>query len=301
MVSFEDLRGRLVQFDYSWIPALFLTALGFLVLGACNSYLIVLTIKELSFRTMLKVFFISVSWGMYTPAFVGEIGSTAYLLRQEGFSVSQGLSVITIDKLLTIAVNTVLFVLGLWLFFPETKSLVYLFTFVGLSIPMFCVFVRPLRKFLKVAVIDKFMPWSHQYFNTMVNFLLNHPRLVLLNVLFSVLRAFLGATAIWIGLVAIGVESNLWAVAFVNFVARMVSYIPITINGLGLLEGAAMTLFQRISIDPEATLLAYLLSRLIMMVFGVVVLLNVLWRKQKFRSSNVEIADVINREEGNAP
>ena len=283
MVSFQDiaLKTRSINLYYMlfWLCLFFV----FIFLGGLNVYFIILALKKLPFCKVFKMFCISLSAGMFTPAYIGELGSTAYLLHKEGIPVSQGLSVISVDKILTIAINGGLFLLGLWLYFPGMKDSVCFFILLALIFPFFCIFFRPVRIFFRIHIVERFFPVSKDYFNAIVGFFLNHMGLLLLNLLCTIIRAFIGAYMIWLGLAALGIHEDVWQVMFVNFVARMVTYLPITINGLGLLEGTAMSLFEQIGITPDATLLSFLFDRIICTLFAVFVIIVVTWRKQHFR------------------
>jgi glycosyltransferase 2 family protein len=276
-ISFDDFGQKLNQFDWMYLPIIFIIVLLFLFLGACNMYCIIRPLKNISFFRVLKIHFITVSFGMFTPSYIGEFGSATFLLHKEGLSVSEGLSVPSIDKMLTLCVNISLFLIGLWLFFPETSGIVYLIMIVAIITPLVTIFVRPVRNFVKFRIIERFFSWSTDYFTAIVQFLLNHTGYVAINLFCTLLRALLGALEIWLGIIALGISANLVPVMFVNFVARIVSYIPITVNGLGLLEGTAITLFHRINVASEVTLVAFLLPRLVGMFIGGIIVLVFLW------------------------
>ena len=273
LISFREVGATLSQINPLFILVLVVLFCVFILLGALNNFLIVLSMEEVPFPYVLKAFCISVSVGMFTPAYIGEFGSMTYLLRKKGFGFAQGLSVPSIDKFLTIIVATVLFVIGLWAYFPGTSMYIYLTIFSVLSLLLMCVLFRPLRKRIKSGIIEPLFPWTINYLNSFVSFFLNHAVLVCLNLMCTFARAFIGALMIWVGLFALGVDRGLWDVMFLNFVARMIGYIPITINGIGLLEGAAITTLSRLDIPPEPILLAFLIDRSIAALFGLTVIL----------------------------
>lgn len=273
LISFSEMERSLSQINLWYLIYLMFLFLLFILIGAFNTYVIILSIRAMPFSHVLKIFTIGVSVGMFTPAYVGEFGSVTFLLKEKGLTLSEGLSVPSIDKFITIIVASFLCLMGLWIYFPGTGIFVYIGLCFVLISSLAILLIRPLRRYIKAEVIEPFFPWSLRFLHAFVSFFLNHRYLVLLNLLGTFFRAFLGAFMIWLGLYALGVQRGVLDVAFISFVARMVGYIPVTINGLGLLEGAAISAFAKMHIQPEPILLALLIDRSIAIFFGLVVIL----------------------------
>ena len=268
LISFRDMGRSLSQINLYYLALLILLFFVFILLGAINNYIIILSIARIRFVDVIKIFCMGVSVGMFTPAYIGELSTVTYLLNKRGMTLSEGLSVPGIDKFLTIIVASIFWVIGLWLYFPDIGIYIYIFIFVGLMLSLMLLFLRPLRKFVKKRIVEPFFPWAISFLDSFVSFFLNHMILLFLNILGTVLRALVGAFMIWVGLFALGVHKGVWDVIFINFVARIVSYIPVTINGLGLLESAAIKTFSRLDIAPEPIFLAFLIDRTIAVLFG---------------------------------
>lgn len=278
-IDLQNLLSQLNGFNWLSLIPLFILIICFLQLGAINNWLILRSLADLSLAEVSRVFFISASVGMFTPAYVGEFASMSFLLKQKGISISDGLSVPTIDKVITLVVNTMLFAIGLFLYFPETSWMIYAVCCLGLILPLIVLANKKLRNNI-FALISKRFPWASSYLFSCASFFLHYPKLLILNFLVSLVRAVVGALCIWVILLGFGISPNVIPVLFVNFVVRMVTFIPLTINGLGLLEGTAMVLFKRIGIAPELSFLAFFIARLAAMVLGFFVITWVTWKKR---------------------
>lgn len=272
LISFKDMGRSLSQINLYYLVFLILLFFVFILLGAVNNYLIILSIARIHFVDVLKIFCMGVSVGMFTPAYIGELSTITYLLSKRGMTLGEGLSVPGIDKFLTIIVASIFWVIGLWLYFPDIGIYIYILILLGLMLSLMLLFLRPLRKLVRKKIVEPFFPWAVSFLNSFVSFFLNHMILVLLNLLGTVARALVGAFMIWVGLFALGVHRGVWDVILINFVARIVSYVPVTINGLGLLESAAIKTFSRLDIAPEPILLAFLIDRAIAALFGLSVI-----------------------------
>ncbi len=298
IVSFGELASKMSRLDLFYILALVFLFFIFLLLGALNYYLIVVSLKKIPFPRILSLFSVSLSVGMFTPAYIGELSSTAYLLKKEGIPVSRGLSVTSVDKLVTVGVNGLLSLVGAWFFLPRFKGFLFVLFPVLLAVPFVCIYYRPLRKLVKHHVADRLFPTARDYLEAVVSFFLNYPGLLLLNIFCTLVRAFVGAYMIWIALMALGVHKEIFEVMFVNFTARIAGYLPVTISGLGLLEGSAMALFRGIGVAPETTLLAYLFDRGICTLFGLLVILRLTWKKNTvnaaFQEARTKVSKVNN-------
>ena len=278
LTSWAEVRKSLDAYNLHYLPVLIVLLILFLFVGALNNYLIVRSIAPLPFFKVLKMFFVAAFVGMFTPAYLGEVGSVAYMLRREGVPLSQGLSVTSIDKLVTVAVNSALCLIGLTLYFPQAPWFAWGAAALLLCAPIFLIWCPTVRGTVRRLVINRYFSWSEKYFSAVCSFFVEHPILLCLNLIGTIARAFLAAYMIWVGFLAFGIVRDPSSVIFVSFVARMVGYIPLTVNGLGLLEGTAMKLFCGIGVPEEVTLLTFLIDRGITCTLCAVGALCVLWR-----------------------
>ncbi len=279
-VSAQDLVHQFHSFDWLSLVPTTLFAFMFLLLGGINNWLVMKAVSPLSLGEALKFFFISASVGMFTPAYVGEFASMTYLLKQKGVDVSKGLAVPTIDKMITLAANVILFVIGLLLYFPETGQPIFIVAGASLIVPALLLYI-PASRAWSYQLIQRRFSWAASYCHACASFFVHHPLLFAANFMLSFLRAAVGGMCIWFLLRGFGLDAKILDVLFVNFVVRIVSFVPLTINGLGLLEGTAMVLFRRIDVSSELSFLAFFMARLVGLGIGLVVVLWVTWVKPR--------------------
>lgn len=72
---------------------------------------------------------------------------------------------------------------------------------------------------------------------------------------------FLGISRYFILIVSVGEGCPFWAVAIVASLSTVVSILPLSINGIGLLDGSFIYLISIFGVNPEASLLVMILNR----------------------------------------
>ena len=86
-------------------------------------------------------------------------------------------------------------------------------------------------------------------------------------------------------ILSIGGDVSLLDVAFVAPLIALVAFIPISVNALGLAEGAFVVFFTQVGLSPEEALAAALLRRVLIFSFSLVGGVTWLWEKPRLQSA----------------
>ena len=241
----------LTPFIESCIP---LTILLFI--GALNLFLLLSVLEEADFWIVTNAYLSSFVFGLFTPVALGEFASLTVILAGKGASIKNVLSALTCDKILMLVVNWLGFLVGLFMYFSVPWLLapaLIVMTILGLLL------LGTLSDILGAFLLSKSKNISRlaALLNSL-NVLARKFRPVLFRCLIlDAAKGFCVGVMLWIFMTSIGADIGFTTVIMLNFVSRMVCYIPISLNGIGLLEGTAAFVFTKAGIPPEISVLAF--------------------------------------------
>lgn len=248
----------------------------FLLLGALRVYLTVGAFAQVPFMTVAWIYWRSVALGAFTPGQVGEL-SLALFLRRRGLDTAQSLAITAVDRLTTLGTLVALAVLGLETYFPDAVN-GWIWLLLGVSAAaVLTLYVRPWRKRVRVWVVA-IAPSAIPFFEAFCRFFLSHPLRAGANVLLGLARW--GCAAM---MLLVLIEPQMPApvdrtfVLVANAAARLVTYVPISINGIGVLELSAVELFALGGIPAQLTFAAFVVNRVVYYLFATAVVISLTW------------------------
>ena len=221
--------------------------------------------------------------GAFSPAQAGEL-SLAFFLKDYGVKVTQGMTAVLLDKILMLGLFFAASLVALFCYFPQANlSALLLLGGVGLGI-VACGFSRLIRSLVRERIVLQYFPGLLPACQMVMAFIIHRPGALALNLFVGVIRLVVGALMIHLGLMAFGYQQAAFNDVFwLNCLVRTTTFIPISINGIGLLEGAAIKAFsiEGVGIPEETVLSAFLLNRVVLYIFAGGVVLWHLFKKGK--------------------
>lgn len=116
-VGWHELLATLSTFDPRWSLLVLLGQIGFHLLGGVALWVLALSLRPIALLELLRAYWRSLAVGYWTPAMVGE-ASFAWWVGPAGMPVREGLALVTVDKLVTLATTILLALPALWLGAP---------------------------------------------------------------------------------------------------------------------------------------------------------------------------------------
>ncbi len=242
--------------------------------------------KALKYKFSLQELFLaySTAWsiGKFFPGGVGEL-SIGYYLQRKGTSTGDALFISIFDKTLTVCALAILSWVGIWSFLPWRIALWINLLLLVLIGAMSSIFISSqLREVIKRYILRKY---SHKFTGFGANFkvfLKEHKKIIILNIILTLIKSFTAAVFIALVLREYGAEVNVFSVLIINAVTVIVSMVPITVAGLGTKEATAVFLYSTLNINAAIVLSTYVLLRVVtMLAAAVIVILNPLPKKKE--------------------
>ncbi len=205
------------------------------------------------------VYLASLSFGLVTPARIGELVKLAYL-RRDKHPMGKSLYTIMIDRVFDTAFLLLFSYIGLFVFASLVeKTLPFFVTILVVSVIMvlFAIFFKEVILRTIKRVMERLLPNHHstkainevfEAFNT-----LNFPLIgklafiTFLSYIVHFFQAFIIAHAL-------GLEANFFLIAFALSIAALATLIPITVAGIGTRDVAFLTVFTAAGFAPELSI-----------------------------------------------
>ncbi len=229
-----------------------------LLLGATNIFILAQKMKkDLTFRSVLKDYLIIWPIGLFFPSKLSDVGMV-YLLKKRDIEVGKAVATMIIDNAITLWVIALFSLIGIYAFFGMTSTLLAgMLIIVGIALGAFL--ISPYAKnFVKRVILKKKAVYFKGFSRGLTE--LNEDKSVLLvNIFLTVLKLMSIFFTYHLAFLAINKTIEFSQVIQVTSISRLATFLPITINGLGLKEGIAIYLFNILGVAGSVVLSASLI------------------------------------------
>jgi len=232
---------------------------------------------EYNLKDSFTVYLAGIYAGIVTPGRLGEFLKAVYLKSDKGVSLSKGMSSVLVDRLFDLYLLIILGLIGIWKFDILGKlsntSLLLLIIFV--LFPLIILNKQLMGKIIgliyksvirgKVQLKDKMEERFEDFYNG-IN------QLITFKLIYSALLTCLSYSVFFIQcyLIAIAMEMTIDFITITLFMAisNLISFIPISISGLGTRDAVLIYLFSLIGLKAEVAVSYALLVFIAFFVVG---------------------------------
>jgi uncharacterized protein (TIRG00374 family) len=199
-------------------------------------------------RVILRYSMLSWAIGLFAPAKLGEL-SLVYFLHKKGISISKALIVFLIDKILTFIVLFFFGISAILLFVPQLFWL-YVLCFL-LVIGGLCLFLfnQKIFQFLLNSFFKKYTLHLVKFKEELLLFIKENPKLLFVNFLLTAFKWSFTAFAIKVLFWAFGINVQFFKILFIQSAITFVTFLPITMNGIGVTEPLGIFLYGLVGVD----------------------------------------------------
>ena len=258
-LSFLDIYSTLKSMNLKYLPWIFFFAFAHFLIGAWNVKVIVSPFAKIPYWRVFRYHTLTWAAGTFVPGRIGEFG-LVYFLKDHGILFGEGTAITVLDRLVTLLTLGIFSVAGLFVFLAPTQAISYFLTLVIiLGMIFFIVFSKIGRKII-ARLLGGFAINFRGFSRTLLSLITKRWKIVLLNFILTFIKWILMTLLVYVLLLSFGVKANFFFVFLANVTTMIISLVPITINGIGLKESAAVLLYSKIGIDPGITLSVYLLT-----------------------------------------
>lgn len=224
--------------------------------------------KKASIYGLYKNYSLSWALGLFVPGKIGEL-SMIYFLKEYDLETGPSAAIVVIDKLTMFIILTIISTVGFFMFLTGTETIKLLaFLAVGYGIAFFFIFSSFGRDVIKRLILrktsDKFAGFSKVLFSQ-----IRKKANMLLIFALGFIKWAINGFILYILLLYFNQQASFLQVFIVSSIVTIISYIPITFNGLGLRESSAILLFNLIGLDEAIVLSCFIYTLILAYVLGV--------------------------------
>lgn len=232
--------------------------------------------EEIGTASILRYYLPSHAIGLLTPGRIGRF-SLLYFLEKKKIPYGKTLAALVVDRLITYITLSVIAIYGFFIFFEKAEALeITIFVLLLLFASIFLVESEKTRKIIRDFVLKKYAEKFEGFYHNL-EFLVKTKKLILILVFFiSFIRLVLAALVKYFMFLYFDVIVSFSDVLIINSISSLTALIPISISGLGIMEGSAVYLFYRIGVEPAVaggiflfvTFVRYLIASIILGIYG---------------------------------
>ena len=233
-----------------------------IILGSLNHYILLRGSVNLHWKPFILSYFKAFAVGLILPGRFGD-ASIGYFLKSKGLHYSQTFSAYILDKYLTF----ILYLAILFLFVgnlmakPATISIL-LWAIIALGLPFIIYSVLRFSRFLPSALRENRLAHFINNLASQLDYFTKHHRfLLLLNFCLTFLKLGFVILCYHAMIASLGYDIAAWKVGQAALASGIVAFIPVSIQGLGIVEAAALLNFKTLGVSPSDVLACYLMLR----------------------------------------
>ena len=213
-----------------------------------------------------QIYMSSLYIGFITPGRIGEFVKALYLSADKGISISKGFSSVLVDRLFDLYLLINLGFIGIWKFdiLGKLSSTFLVITLIAVLTPLIMLNRQLMEKFIKTLYkIAVFKKVQGKIEESVEDFYDGLQKLISSKLLYSGLLTCMGYFMFFIQcyliVIAVDLSINFLTIILFMAISNLITFIPISISGLGTRDATLIFLFSLIGLSPEmAVIYAFL-------------------------------------------
>jgi len=239
--------------------------------------------KNFSFLTLTRYYINSWVISNVLPARVGDF-SLVIFLKKEKVKAGEGSALLFLNKLITLLVLLIFAAFGFFIF-SNTNVLWILLGVLILIILLGYGILSGKIGILANKFWKKIANFYKEFEETWRLYVLKGKKYLFGNFLITILTWGLASLQIYILFLAFNYHVGFFTVLVISSITDVLSFIPISISGLGIRETSAVFLFSRVNVDSAVTASVYLTLLVIKYVIIIFLVPQLLRTKISFKEN----------------
>jgi glycosyltransferase 2 family protein len=247
-LDFSKFYETILSINIFILPILFAMVLANIILYIISYW--VLLEKKVSLKKNVFDYLIVWSFGLFLPGKIGELGIIPILKKKYNISLKKAAFAVVLPK--AVIFGVFLFVAALFVYSKQILIFGVLACLFFIFIILFIFFKEKLIYLMKKLVPKKYLSLFNQSGLKSVDFVVI--------VILGFFRFLILIIFTYLTFIAFGVLPELGWIAFAIAISQITTFIPISLNGLGLREVTFVGLMQLSGISVEIATSAIILS-----------------------------------------
>jgi len=259
-IGVADIFNVVKDMNLYFLPIIIMLYFANLFFGSLNIMILMGHMKKRPLLHEIYSYYM-LSWavGLFVPGRVGEV-SLVYFLKKKKIPLGQGFLIFILDKFISVLFLAIISSIGFFMFFDIQTALWLLSMIISmLLVGGLLLFSAFGRKGIKKYILRKYAKKFKGFSQLLSFFLRKKFHFLLLNFVNTGLRWGVSAVIYYFAFMSFGKTLPLWLIFLITCITSVMSFIPITISGLGIRESVGVYLYSLQGIEAPVVASAYLL------------------------------------------
>ena len=214
--------------------------------------------KEIKWQTMTRYSLIAWIFSLITPGKLGELG-LIFLMKNQKVEMGEGTAIVFLDKIISMVIIIFFSTIGFFYFKFQNPLLSAVLISSILIIIIILATTEFTRRGIRKYILRKYSK-NFSGFHKTLNKIKEQNKLgILINSILTFLRIGLTSLSIYFLFLSLNTNISFLNIFLINAMITIISYIPLTIQGIGIKEFSAVLLFSKIGIPSNITIAVYIL------------------------------------------
>ncbi len=266
-MGFDHLWNILTTTHIGYFTLAYLTFIISVFIAAVNVYLLLLPLKKIEIKSFARYFLLSRVTSLILPGRLGEFSIT-YFLDKENINLGRGIAAVLTDKITTIGCSLII---GLIAFYTILggENILTILMYGAAALALFCIILIPqVRRFIKKWVLRKYAHHFEGFTVTLFSYVREHKKLTLINLGITLIRILIIAVSAKFMFLALRTDVPLLTLILIGGIETLSTFVPLTVNGLGIKQAVGIYVFTAAGISPYITAARYFIGLFIQYSFG---------------------------------
>jgi uncharacterized protein (TIRG00374 family) len=268
-ISAKNLMRSIAQVDFPFLLLAIFYQYTSVLLGSLNQFILFRGLVDLPWKPFTLAYFKAFAIGLILPGRFGD-ASIGFFLKSEGLNYSQTFSAYILDKYLTFVLYlAILFIFVGSLTAQPAEISILLWAIFAIGLPFIIYLLLRFLSFLPAALRENRLAlFTNNLASQLQYFIKHHPFRLVLNFCFTPLKLGLVILCYHAMISALGYDISAWRVGQAALASGIVAFIPVSVQGLGIVEAVALLNFKTLGVSPSDVLACYLILRTSTYVFA---------------------------------
>ena len=252
-----------------------------LLLGTYNLLIFLRALKlKIHFSKLFRYYLLSWSTGLFLPGKVGELIILKFF-KNEQINYGQSSAIYFTDKIVTGFVLLLFSSMGLFLLLGSSYLTFYGVLFLALAFIVFVSIIasKKTRNLVKKYILRKYSHLFEGFSKILISLFKDNKEVIFINLIITIIKASISAVAISLLFLSFNQPVNFFYIIIIDSLITIISFIPISFNGLGLKESSAVILYSLVGINPVITASSYILGTVLTYLMGFIIFIIIKMEK----------------------
>src|SRR3989344_751118 len=249
---------RISNADILWLGISIVFLLLTLIPGTLSLQVLLMPIKKIPIKKIIEYYSLTWALGNLLP---GRLGSfyIVYLLKKEKVNLGQSTSIFILDKIITLTSVIAISIFGLTFLFGS-EGIIASFIVLGMVLVGSAIlYSESGRKFIRNYILKKYAQNFSGFYQTTKEYFTKNLIAVIRNYKWTIVKITLDSIVIWSVFNSLGISIPILFVLTIYCATAISTFVPFTLNGLGVRELLSLGLYSRIGVNTETVISTYLI------------------------------------------